>query len=181
MKLLLKFNSVKLATIVAIIFSALQVLASYVFSFLVVDSKEALIKNVFIILGIYISLAFFVYLDHRCKCVANYYLTMDINSRIDKAISKKLYSDFMSKESGEYASVYINDVPKVLELLFDKYLSLISKGTMAVFIIIALFKIHYLMVIIALVSSIVMIFVPKLFQSTLSNYTIKVQQKKENI
>lgn len=175
---LLKFNSVKLSTIVTIIFSILQVLSSYVLSFLVVESKEALIKNALIVLGVYVFLAFLLYLDQRCKYVANYYLTMDINSRIDKAISKKSYSDFMSKESGEHASVYVNDVPKVLELLFDKYISLISKGTMAVFIIIALFKIHYSMVIIALVSLIVMIFVPMLFQSTLSSYTIKVQQER---
>lgn len=176
---LLKFNSVKLSIIITIMYSMSQVLASYVLSLLVVDSKDALIRNILIILGVYMANALLLYLDQRCKYVANYYLTMDINSKIDRSISKKTYSDFMCKESGEHASLYVNDVPKVLELVFDKYISLISKGTMTVFIVIALFKIHYSMVIIALISLIVMTFVPMLFQSTLSSYIIKVQQERE--
>lgn len=177
---LLKFNSVKISTLVTIIFSILEVLVSYVLSLLVVNSKEILIRNVLIVLGVNITNAFFLYLDQRCRFVANYYLTMDINSKIDTTISKKSYLDFMSKESGEHASLYINDVPKVLELMFEKYLSLISKGTMTICIIIALFKIHYSMVIIALISSVIMIVVPMLFQSTLSGYIIEVQHEREN-
>jgi hypothetical protein len=67
---LLKFNSVKISTLVTIIFSILEVLVSYVLSLLVVNSKEILIRNVLIVLGVNITNAFFLYLDQRCRFVA---------------------------------------------------------------------------------------------------------------
>lgn len=175
-----KFNSVKLASIVIILYSITQVLTSYILSWLVVDTKEELKKNVILILAIYIINALFFAADERCKAVANYYLKMSLNQKIDYAISKMSYSEFMKKESGEYTSLYVNDVPKILNLLFDKFLSLVSKATMALCILIALFQIHYFMAIIALISLFFMIIIPMIFQDRLSLYIIKSQSEKES-
>lgn len=174
-----KYRSVKVAIVFAIIATLIEILLSYSLSLLVVESKLALLRNVFIILSIYLLHGAFIYLNTKTKAMAEYFVSLDLKQKLDKYTINLSYEDYYKKDYGERISIYSNDVAKVLELVLQKYLSMIEKLFAGIFIVISLFTIHYSMVILAFVSFFIMVFIPNLFQKRLSNYIQNVQTSKE--
>lgn len=175
-----KFHSVILAIVVTIVVAIVDVLASTSLSYLIVDTPEELLRNVFLILGIIIVLALLLYLRLQTRYQANYFLTMELNRRIDLAITKEDYTTFMSKDSGQHAARYVHDVSRVLELTFDKLMDMILSGATAVFTLIALINIHPAMFFVALGCMTLMVISPMAFQKKLSALTVKAQNDKEH-
>lgn len=174
-----KYNSVKLAFIVIALHSIIQVIMSYLFSFLIVDTVEELIKVVLSIFMVQIINAFLLVANRRTAAVASYYLKMDLNQKIDKSFSKKRYSEFMKKDSGEHASLYVNDVTEIIRLIFEKKLSIISQLVIGITSFIALLKIHYSMALVAISSVAILYITPKLFEKKLSKCIAENQEAKE--
>lgn len=176
---ILKYNSVKFAFIITVLHAITEVIPAYLFTFLVVDSYNELIQIVSIILLVYIINAILLQLRLRSSAVANYYLSMNLNQKISKHFSNKSYCEFMKKNSGEHASLYVNDVPKIINLIFDKSISLISKIVVAICAFIALLKIHYTMIFVALISILILFITPIIFEKKLSQYIIQGQEAKQ--
>ncbi|WP_067087248.1 ATP-binding cassette domain-containing protein [Streptococcus marmotae] len=88
------------------------------------------------------------------------------------------FETFKAKDHGEHLSLYINDIPKMIELTLDKYISRIKMATTALGSFFALMTIHYSLALIAIVAFLLMSFVPKLFQSKLRNYISGLQNEK---
>lgn len=175
-----KYNSVKVAFVVAVLFSITSVIISYLFSFLIVDNVGDLIKITSLIVFVYIINAFLLALREKTAATANYYLKMNLNEKIDKAMADKSYSEFRKKDSGEHASLYVNDVTQINNLIFNKKLSLVSKFVVAAASLIALLKIHYSMACIAIVSVVILLIAPVLFQKKLSKCIIESQECKKD-
>ncbi|MDY4002385.1 ATP-binding cassette domain-containing protein [Streptococcus orisratti] len=176
---LLNYRSVRLA-VGATVFTALfEVLMSYSLSFLVTSTVSKLIRNVLFVLGIYLIYAIGMYLQLKLKGLANYYVSQDIKQQADKWIANLSYQDYHEKDHGEWLSIYVNDVPKVIELTLTKFLSMTEKASVTVFVFVALTYIHYSMALLALLSLAFMTFIPRLFQKNLAKYILQVQNSKE--
>lgn len=173
------YRSVKLAMLFCIIVALFETLTSYSLSLLVVTSKDRLLSNVLIVSGIYLLNAVFMYLNSRAKAIAEYFVTLDIKQKLDKQIVSMSYESYYEKDYGERLSIYSNDVIKVLELILTKYLSMVEKLFVAISIVVALFAVHYSMVILALVSLVLMVLIPGLFQNKLTHHIQSVQNGKE--
>lgn len=176
---ILKYNSVKLAFLVQIVYSIFVVLASYVLSYIVVEDINTLYRNFFIIFAVYVLYGIFFFLQFKLTALSVFYVKTDLRQKIDKRISKMSYSEYNQKDYGERLSLYVNDIDTIIELNLKKPLTIISNVTVAIFTFISLMKIHYSMVVVAIFFVLIMIFAPKLFQKKLSEYIIKNQQQKE--
>jgi ABC-type multidrug transport system fused ATPase/permease subunit len=175
----LKYKSVKLAYFVTVLHSISIVLSAYIMSYLVVETTQQLVNILLIILGVSLLRVILFMAEQKCNCIANFNIKMDLNEKLDEAISMMDYDKFMEKDSGEHASSYVNDVSSVTNLLFDKSQIMVSKVTIAIFILAALFKIHYAMGILAIISFIILLIVPRLFQKKLSEHILNNQKVKE--
>lgn len=173
------YRSVKLAMLFCVIVALFETLTSYSLSLLVVTSKDRLVNNLLIVVGIYLLNAVFMYLNSRAKAIAEYFVTLDIKQKLDKEVVGLSYDAYYQKDYGERLSIYSNDVVKVIELILTKYLSMIEKLFVIISIVVALFIIHYSMVILAVISLAVMVLIPGLFQNKLSFHIQSVQAGKE--
>lgn len=174
-----KYNSVKLAFLVQIIYSILSVISGYILSLIVVDDINILYKNFIIIFFVYVFYGIFFFLQFKLISISEFYIKMDLRQKIDKRISKMTYSEYITKDYGERLSIYINDIDTVVDLTFKKPIQIVSNITIAIFTFISLIKIHYSMVILSTFFVIIMIVFPKLFQKKLSQYIVKKQEEKE--
>lgn len=176
---LLFYRSVRLAVFCTILSALLEVAVSYSLTFLVVKNRFALLQSVLMVLGLYFLQAVAMYFQMKTKGVATYYLSQDIKQKIDKWFSTLPYQRFHQKDHGEWLSLYVNDVNKVMDLTLNKFLSMVEKTAVACFVLLALFWIHYSMSILALASLLVMLLIPRVFQSHLSRHILRVQDEKE--
>lgn len=174
-----KYRSVRGAILFCIIVALFETLTSYSLSLLVATSKDKLLRNVIIVVSIYLLNAIFMYLNSRAKAIAEYFVTLDIKQKLDKEIANLSYGSYYKKDYGERLSIYSNDVVKVVELVLTKYLSMVEKLFVTISIILALFTVHYSMVILAILSLAIMVLIPGLFQNKLSFYIQNVQNGKE--
>lgn len=102
---LIKFNSVKLAILVTIVYAVTKVLLLNSLSYLLVDNVNELLRNGSIVIALYILSALSMSLNERCKAVSSYYVKRQLNSRIDNYYEKTLFSDFHKKTVGERANI----------------------------------------------------------------------------
>ncbi|MDO4814386.1 MAG: ABC transporter ATP-binding protein [Gemella sp.] len=174
-----KYRSVKLAILFVMLVSLVEVAMSYSLAYLVVKTTEELYRNALIVLGIFLINALFMYVNTKVKSLAGYYVSQDLKQKADKYISTMSHQKFYEKDYGERLSVYINDVTSLLGLTLTRYLSMVEKAFTTIFIIVALFTIHYSMVLLAIVSLVLMVGVPGLFQAKLSAHMQNVQTGKE--
>lgn len=173
------YRSVRVAIVIILLASFLEVAMSYSLSLLVVKTTNDLIKHGCIVIGIYLLYAVFMFLNMKVKALASYFVGQDIRQKTDKLFQTMSFQEYHVKDHGEHLSLYVNDVQKVLELTVDKYLSMIEKASVTVFIFLSLWSIHYSMAVIAVISFAVMALVPVLFQQKLSRYILGVQEAKE--
>ncbi|MGT2799142.1 ATP-binding cassette domain-containing protein [Streptococcus marmotae] len=176
---LFHYRSVRLAILSIILLSFLEVAMSYSLSLLVVESVDQLVKNACIVMGIYLLYALFFFLSMKAKALATYFVTQDMKQKTDKWLIHLTAKEYHLKDHGERLSLYVNDVNKVLDLTVGKYLSMVEKAAVTVFVFISLWLIHYSMALIAVISFVVMAFVPSLFQGALSTHILGVQEAKE--
>lgn len=175
-----KYRSVIIAITITVMAAITDVLASASLSYLIVDTPQELLRNIFLILGLITVLAILLYLRLQTRYQAGYFLTMELNRRIDVAIAKEDYATFMNKDSGQHASRYVHDVTKVLELTYEKLMDMILSGATALFTLIALINIHPAMFFVALGCMLLMVITPLAFQKKLSAFTVKAQNDKEH-
>ena len=176
---ILKYRSVKLAIVFCILVALFETLSFYSLSLLVVNSKDQLIKNLVLVIFIYLLYAVFSYLKTKTKAIAGYFVSLDIKQKLDKEIANLSVTKYHEKDYGERLSIYSNDVAKVVELVLAKYLSMVEKLFNTIAILIALLSVHFIVVLLAIIALIIMALAPALFQARLSFHIGNVQQAKE--
>ncbi|MEG0361798.1 MAG: ABC transporter ATP-binding protein [Longicatena sp.] len=176
---LFKLNCVKTSVIIAIFDALIAVSLMSSLSLLVVDNISDLTKNAIIVVTLYLLKHAFYALDERGKAVGNYYLKLQLNHWMDNFISKKTYQDFKCKDCGEYASLYVNDIPKIINLMFNRLVTLFYNGTLCLFVLVALYKIHWIMLVMGIAMICVMSIFPMLFSKKLNKAILKSQDSQE--
>ncbi|WP_354364022.1 ABC transporter ATP-binding protein [Streptococcus rupicaprae] len=174
----LTYNRAWLTVMVTILSSFLQASMSYSLSFLQVSDTSRLLHQVMVIVVIYFLFAISLYLRLTLQNSLIVEVDRRLKQNIDSWVVLKTYEDYHQKDYSDYVSLYINDVEKITELIVKRYLSIIEKLSLAFFVLVMLFKIHYSMVLLALLSLIVMYLVPKYFQGRLSQYSVEESQIK---
>ncbi|MFD0704437.1 ATP-binding cassette domain-containing protein [Alloscardovia venturai] len=175
---ILKYKYVKSATFLTTLASIFDVLTAYSLSFLVVSDIKKLIRNLALVAGIYICQSIFLFFQLRLSAQASSHMTQVLNQNIDEFFAQMSFQKFHEKDRGERLSLYINDVPKVIELTLDKFISQVHIAATAIAAFIALINIHYSMGIIAVITFLVMAGLPKLFQTQLGTYISGLQDEK---
>ncbi len=174
-----KYPSVRIAYMAIVLQSIMSVVISYSYSYFVVEDLSSLIKIVVaLIVGACLQGIFIVF-ALRSQAVARYYLKMNWNEKIDQGIEQEPFEKFMEKESGEHASFYVNDVPRIVDLTFAKSCSILGKTVMAVCTLVALIKINWVMAIVAISAVFIMAMATKAFEKKLSFILSDNQRQKE--
>lgn len=174
-----KLNCVKMSMGVTIVHACTSVLSMSVLSLIVVDSVHVLVINACMVIFLY-ALKHITYAwNERALAVGNYYLKMLLNHWIDAHIAQMNYTSFMKKDSGEHAAIYVNDIPKINNLIFNRFVGMIFNMTMIICILIALLYIHWVMFIMGICMIVVMFGLPKLYQSKLSKAILDSQSSQE--
>ena len=75
----------------------------------------------------------------------------------------KNHVDFHKLDTGEYLSWFTNDINQIENLAWNPFFNCINYAALAVFSVIALLTLHWSLLVAALVNSMVMLFVPRLF------------------
>lgn len=177
--MLIRYRSVKI-TVLSIIFQALfQVALYYVLGFIVVDNINDLKQNIGIIAIVLFIYLLSIYITNILKARSEYYVIQDWRQKVDKIIVDMSYSEYNSMNYSERLSIYINDIPKIRELVFDKFFSMVQYLFSSIWILVALYKIHYSMVLVALASGLIMYIIPRVLQKRLSEEIKNVQKAKE--
>lgn len=176
---LLKFNSVRFALFVTIALAFVETVQMNSMSYLVVDSVPELVRNTGLVVCLYLAKAALVYVRERQKSVAQYYVQRQYNSRIDWYYEKMVPSEFGEKAVGERATLYVNDVSKVTNLMLGRLFSMTANGTLIVFILIFLGRIHWSMLLAAVIMGAALILTEKLFDKKLQEYILRSQKESE--
>lgn len=174
-----EYPSVRIAYMAIVLQSIMSVVISYSYSYFVVEDLPSLVRIVVaLIIGACLQGIFIVF-ALRSQAVASYYLKMNWNEKIDQGIEQEPFEKFMEKESGEHASFYVNDVPRIVDLTFAKLCSILGKTVMAVCTLVALIKINWVMAIVAISAVLIMAMVTKAFEKKLSFILSDNQRQKE--
>lgn len=86
----------------------------------------------------------------------------DVRADISASILKSEHQDFHAKQSGEHLSRLTNDVTQIQTLAWDSFYGIISVGAQIVFSVIALGEMHWSLLLVSAVVSVVMLIVPGL-------------------
>ncbi len=174
-----EYPSVRIAYMAIVLQSIMSVVISYSYSYFVVEDLSSLVRIVVaLIVGACLQGIFIVF-ALRSQAVASYYLKMNWNEKIDQGIEQEPFEKFMEKESGEHASFYVNDVPRIVDLTFAKSCSILGKTVIAVCTLVALVKINWVMAIVAISAVLIMAMATKAFEKKLSFILSDNQRQKE--
>ena len=176
---LFKFNSVKVTILITIIYAMIEVFLMSMLSMLVVNDVTTLFKNGIFIISIYLLNKIFMALNEKSKSVSSYYIKLQMNEWIDNFISEQSSEQFYSKDASEYATLYVNDIPRIISLTLDKLVKMVFNSSLAISVLIALFNIHWIMFVMGILMVIIMIFPPMIFNKRLSGCIIQSQKSKE--
>lgn len=176
---LLKFNSVRFALFVTIALAFVETAQMNSMSYLVADSVPELVRNAALVVLLYLIKAALVYVRERQKSVAQYYVRRQYNSRIDRYYEELEPSGFGEKAVGERAALYVNDVSRVLNLTLGRLFSMAANGTLIMFILIFLCRIHWSMLLAAVLMGAALILTEKLFDKKLQEYILRSQKESE--
>ncbi|MEY8461979.1 ATP-binding cassette domain-containing protein [Streptococcus merionis] len=175
---LYRYKHIPMAIFSTITFSLLSVLLSYSMSLLIAQNQNELLKRFFSVFVIYLLHSIALFWNLRSIAKAETSLQSILAQQTDIHFAKMNFEQYHQKDHGEHLSMYINDIPKVIELTLDKYLSRIKMATTAIGSFVALIKIHYSLGLVAIVAFTFMTFVPKFFQQKLRHYISGLQTEK---
>ncbi|WP_161941043.1 hypothetical protein, partial [Streptococcus suis] len=106
-----------LAAFLVVIKSILEVLVSYALVLVVVSDLTLLIRNVILILLLYVLHGLFLYLSMEAIAKASANLKETLGQEIDSSFTNMSFTLYHQNNYGEHLSRYINDVPKIIELV----------------------------------------------------------------
>ncbi len=86
-----------------------------------------------------------------------------LRGQMAAGLLRKTYQEYQQEGTGEYLSQFTNDVNQIENLAWRPFFQLVEMAATAVFSVLALLTIHWSLVLTALVTTVVMLFFPQLF------------------
>ena len=176
---LLKFKNIRVTIVVTCISSLLTVVLLSSLSLIVVGDSKILIIHMFMIAGLYILQGLVCALAENMKYESNFFSKLQLNKWVDQYVIEQEYETFYAKKPGELASLYVNDIPTVVSLLNQRYLTMISNSVQALFVFCSLYLIHPYIFAMGVIVAFVMGIAPKCYNHVLQNAILLSQDAKE--
>ena len=92
----------------------------------------------------------------------------DVRADISATILKSEHQDFHAKQSGEHLSRLTNDVTQIQSLAWDSFYGIVSVGAQVIFSVIILGEMHWSLLLISAIVSILMFLIPQLSGNRMS-------------
>ena len=92
----------------------------------------------------------------------------DVRADISATILKSEHQDFHAKQSGEHLSRLTNDVTQIQSLAWDSFYGIVSVGAQVIFSVIILGEMHWSLLLISAIVSILMFIIPQLSGNRMS-------------
>ncbi len=119
------------------------------------------------------------YFVNRYKAVVVETFNNELKIRMIDNISVMEYEEYIKKEPGEYASWLTNDIKQIEEKCIIPFFSMCESFGTILFSIIALKYMHPIILGACIISSIVMYFVPRIFQNSIQHSVIHISELNE--
>ncbi len=126
-------------------------------------SLSGMLRWVVLLVGIWISLMTLGVVLEILQARAIRKLNNAVRGDIAAALLHMDHQAYHSKSTGEYLSQFTNDINQIETLAWRPFFQLVEMGATGVFSVLALLTIHWSLVLAALVTAVVMLFVPQLF------------------
>lgn len=176
---LLKFKNMRITIVITCISGFLKVILLSTLSLLVVNNQNELIMNMFIIAGLYLLQGIIEALAENMKYESHFFTKLQLNKWVDEYVITQEYETFYKKKPGELASLYVNDIPTIVSLLNQRYLTMILNGVQILFIFCSLYLIHPYIFIMGVVVAFVMGIAPRCYNHILQTAILLSQDAKE--
>ena len=138
----LKFNSVKVAIVITILYNIIQVLAMNALALLKKDTKQELIRGVVVVVLSYLFMQMFLFLKEAAKANGTYYIYRNYHKNADKYYLNMGIINENKEGTGEKTALYVNDIPRITSLTFERMINMIGNFVLIIFILISLIKIN---------------------------------------
>lgn len=175
---LFSYNSIKLTLFLGIIETILITTLFYELSSIVTSDMHTMLVNSIKLLIIGSITAISIYFYYKFLANSLYNVRLNIHQKITKEILNTSLTNFNTKDSGEYVSLYTNDGEEIIEKNVMNYLDFSKELFTIVFFGLALLKIHYLVFATALVTFSLSFITPKLFEKKYTNHITNTQNEK---
>ncbi len=126
-------------------------------------SLSGMLRWVILLVGIWLGLMAFGVVRDLLQARAIRRLNNGVREDISAALLQMGHQDYHSKSTGEYLSQFTNDVNQIETLAWRPFFQVVEMAATGVFSVLALLTIHWSLVLAALVTAVVMLFVPQLF------------------
>ena len=126
-------------------------------------SLSGMLRWVILLVGIWLGLMAFGVVRDLLQARAIRRLNNGAREDISAALLQMGHQDYHSKSTGEYLSQFTNDVNQIETLAWRPFFQVVEMAATGVFSVLALLTIHWSLVLAALVTAVVMLFVPQLF------------------
>lgn len=183
-KIFMKHIGVNSLTIIAIILSSgfyvlMQTQIIKLLDAVMKSNPTLFLRECAIGLGLMVLICLSQFLSSVLLAKSTERMNFELRSKINQNISKLSYQDFHSNELGTYVSWLTNDVKQVEDASFSKIFNLFSNGASFIFACIALYSIHYGLLITALISAIVLMVTPSLLNSRMQKIATNLSESQE--
>ncbi len=126
-------------------------------------SLSGMLRWAVLLIGIWLGLMAFGIVRDVLQARAIRRLNNGVREDISAALLQMGHQDYHSKSTGEYLSQFTNDVNQIETLAWRPFFQVVEMAATGVFSVLALLTIHWSLVLAALVTAVVMLFVPQLF------------------
>ena len=113
----------------------------------------------------------------RCRVIRS--MNNTIRQDIAEILLKKSYRSFHEQSVGEYLSQLTNDISQIENLAWNPFYDCIRSAVTVVFSIVALLTLHWSLLAASIVTTVIMLSVPKLFHKKMEELALSVRRNKQ--
>lgn len=132
-----------------------------------------------VLLGLMVGLCIFQFISQTMIAKSTQKMNMELRHQINKNIANLSYQSFHEEEIGTYVSWLSNDVKQVEESTFEKFFDLCSNIATCLFTCVALFSLHYSLLLTALISALILMFTPSLLKRRMQKNATDLSESQE--
>ncbi|MBD5518984.1 MAG: ABC transporter ATP-binding protein, partial [Lachnospiraceae bacterium] len=130
-----------------------------------------------ILVGVWFLIYGFTGVETFFRCRVIRIMNNAIRQDIAEILLKKSYRSFHEQSVGEYLSQFTNDISQIENLAWNPFFDCIRSAVTVIFSIIALFTLHWSLLAASIVTTVIMLSVPKLFHKKMEELGTVCTQK----
>lgn len=186
MKKIIKYfwKELLLSLLIIVMVSLSTIIASFIqadiLNALIDFNMDLFIHHIVRLFGVYLIFISLSYLKIRYQSYLTQEIATYLRTKIMEKISMVSYESFQEKSSGTYVSWLTSDIQQIESNGIVPIFELISGVTTALLSLIALSTIHWSLVVLTVVETVLLLQLPKLFNKQLEEETEELSQANEN-